>query len=77
MRKTRFLILTVLLLALVAPTALSQDMMYNESPVLADLVAAGELPPVEERVPLEPQVTTPFKETGSYGGEMRFGFTGG
>ena len=27
---------------------------YNEAPMLAALVAAGELPPVDERLPLEP-----------------------
>ncbi|HSJ59119.1 MAG TPA: hypothetical protein VLC95_18160, partial [Anaerolineae bacterium] len=29
---------------------------YNEAPMLAELVAAGELPPVDERLPEEPLV---------------------
>ena len=67
----------IVLCLLAVPTLTAQDMMYNESPMLAELVASGDLPPVEERLPLEPQVTTPFGGIGSYGSEMRFGFTGG
>ena len=29
---------------------------YNEVPILADRVASGELPPVEERLPIKPKV---------------------
>ena len=29
---------------------------YNEAPMLAELVASGELPPVDERLPLNPAV---------------------
>ena len=32
---------------------------YNEVPFLAEQVAAGELPPIEERVPAEPFVVGP------------------
>ena len=39
---------------------------YNESPVLRERVERGELPPVEERLPLEPMVVTPFGEIGRY-----------
>jgi peptide/nickel transport system substrate-binding protein len=52
-------------------------MMYHESPMLTARVDAGDLPPVAERLPLEPQMTTPFNEIGTYGGEIRIGFTGG
>ena len=38
---------------------------YNEAPMLRTLVAAGELPPVEERLPEEPLVLKPFKEIGN------------
>lgn len=41
---------------------------YAEAPQLAALVAAGELPPVEERLPQEPMVVTPLREVGQYGG---------
>jgi len=43
---------------------------YSEAPMLAERVAAGELPPVEERLPLEPLVVEPFGEIGQYGGEL-------
>ena len=38
--------------------------------MLAEKVANGELPPVEERLPLEPAVIRPW-EIGQYGGELR------
>ncbi len=53
---------------------------YNEVPYLADKVAAGELPPIEERVPLSPFVVGPGVlnseewldwEPGNYGGTIR------
>lgn len=50
---------------------------YSQAPSLDALVEAGTLPPVDERLPDNPRVIVPFKETGQYGGEMEFGFTGG
>ena len=46
------------------------DGEYHEAPVLAELVAAGELPPVDQRLPPEPVVVEPLHETGQYGGTM-------
>lgn len=43
---------------------------YNEAPMLRTLVAAGELPPVEERLPREPYVLEPIEEIGRYGGTI-------
>jgi peptide/nickel transport system substrate-binding protein len=48
----------------------------GESPMLAELVKAGKLPPVEQRVPEEPEVIKPLREIGKYGGTWRRGFTG-
>jgi peptide/nickel transport system substrate-binding protein len=48
----------------------------GEAPMLADLVKAGKLPPVDQRVPLEPMVIKPLQEIGKYGGTLRRGFTG-
>jgi peptide/nickel transport system substrate-binding protein len=48
----------------------------SEAPMLAELVKAGKLPPVEQRVPDEPLVLKPLRETGKYGGTWRRGFTG-
>jgi peptide/nickel transport system substrate-binding protein len=49
---------------------------FQEAPMLAELVAAGSLPPVAERLPLEPLVIQPTEMTGQYGGVLRRAFTG-
>lgn len=49
---------------------------YKESPMLAEKVAAGDLPPVEERLPESPRVVQVLGEIGQFGGTMRQGFTG-
>ena len=43
---------------------------YGEAPMLAAMVAAGELPPVEERLPEEPLVLQPLASIGGYGGNL-------
>jgi peptide/nickel transport system substrate-binding protein len=48
----------------------------KQSPMLDELVAAGTLPPVEERVPLQPLVIQPLEGIGTFGGTLRRGFTG-
>lgn len=52
------------------------DGAYNEAPMLAELVAAGSLPPVDQRLPLEPLVVEPFESIGKYGGTWHRAFTG-
>lgn len=58
-----------------APAAPAQDAAAatasKESPMLADLVKAGSLPPVEERLPATPLVLEPVESAGSYGGTLR------
>ena len=49
---------------------------FKEAPVLAELVKAGKLPPVEERIGQDPLVVKPVHEIGKYGGTWRRGFTG-
>jgi len=49
---------------------------FAEAPMLAELVKAGKLPPVEQRVPAEPLVWQPLNEVGKYGGTWRRAFTG-
>lgn len=44
---------------------------FNEAPMLAEMVAQGKLPPVEDRVPQEPLVLEPYIEIGTYGGVWR------
>lgn len=51
--------------------AFAQDTTYNEAPSLAELVAAGTLPPVEERLPPVPLVIEPVEQVGQYGGTWR------
>ncbi len=49
---------------------------FSEAPELAKRVAAGELPPVEDRIPEEPLIIPPIERIGQYGGIWRRGFTG-
>lgn len=43
---------------------------YNEAPMLTDVVAAGQLPPVGDRLPNEPLIVEPADEIGVYGGTL-------
>jgi peptide/nickel transport system substrate-binding protein len=59
-----------------APTAVPEPTSkYNEAPMLADLVKAGSLPPVDERLPKNPYVID-APEIGTYGGVWHRGFLG-
>ena len=51
--------------------------MFNEAPMLADMVAAGDLPPVEDRLPDrgDIMVVQPREDIGTYGGEITFNAT--
>ena len=49
---------------------------FAEAPMLAEMVASGDLPPVEERLPSEPLVIEPAEMIGQYGGILRRAFTG-
>ena len=44
---------------------------YNEAPVLAELVEQGQLPSVDDRLPVDLQVVTPVDSVGQYGGTLR------
>lgn len=43
----------------------------HEAPMLAEKVAAGLLPPLEERIPANPLTLSPVNTIGKYGGTMR------
>ncbi len=43
---------------------------FNEAPILAERVSAGELPPVAERIPANPQIIEPVEQIGEYGGTV-------
>ena len=49
---------------------------FSEAPMLAEMVAAGDLPSVEERLPLDPLVIEPAEMIGQYGGTWQRAFTG-
>ncbi|MFN8493669.1 MAG: ABC transporter substrate-binding protein [Caldilineaceae bacterium] len=55
--------------AAAAPAAGSGQ--YKEAPMLAELVKAGKLPPVDERLPKTPLVVEPVEQVGTYGGAWR------
>jgi len=61
--------------ATTGPTATPVS-MFKEAPMLAEMVKAGKLPPVEERLPVNPGVMTPLEKTGKFGGTIRRGFKG-
>jgi peptide/nickel transport system substrate-binding protein len=43
----------------------------GQAPAWEEMVKAGTLPPLEERLPPEPQVIEPYEEIGTYGGTVR------
>jgi peptide/nickel transport system substrate-binding protein len=74
-----FLVIAMMLAApLSAGISMAQDgMTYHEAPQLAEMVAAGVLPPVEERLPTDPLVVEPYDSIGVYGGTWHMGMRGG
>jgi peptide/nickel transport system substrate-binding protein len=58
-----------------SPAAVAGD--YKEAPQVAELVAAGDLPPVNERLPETPLVVEPTESIGQYGGTLRSALLGG
>lgn len=49
---------------------------YKDPPMLADLVASGDLPPIDERLPINPMVFPVKEKVGVHGGLIRRGFKG-
>ncbi len=49
---------------------------FHEAPMLAELVKAGKLPAVKDRLPAKPLVIPPIEQIGKYGGTWRRAFTG-
>jgi len=60
-----------------APAPAVAASKYKEAPMLAELVAAGKLPPVDERLPKNPKISNEMPssqlqvEVGTYGGTIR------
>jgi len=60
-----------LLVALVVLSLSAVAHGYNEAPMLKELVEAGKLPAVAERLPTNPQVVQVVERIGDYGGTIR------
>lgn len=54
----------------------AQESQYLEAPMLAELVASGQIPPVDQRLPINPRVVKPWSEIGEYGGTWHRAFKG-
>ncbi len=76
MKGLRLVLLFTITALLLSSVAFAQDMTYNEAPMLADKVAAGELPAIADRLPAEPLVVTPIDSVGTYGGTWHMGSRG-
>ena len=50
---------------------------FEEAPMLAEKVASGDLPPVDERLPAEPLEMDLIEGPGEYGGTLRRAILGG
>ncbi len=61
----------VLAVPAAAQTSLApEDWAHKESPMLREMVEAGDLPPLEERLPANPRVVEVHEEIGRFGGTM-------
>jgi peptide/nickel transport system substrate-binding protein len=69
LRAIVFPLLPVAVLA-IAPSVGAAPVRFSESPMLAQEVAQGRLPPVQERLPFSPRVLN-VAEPGQYGGTLR------
>ncbi|UUP16462.1 ABC transporter substrate-binding protein [Nitratireductor thuwali] len=74
-RPTAGLMLGAAILPLLALSAGAQE-ATGQAPALAEMVEAGSLPPVAERVGDEPEVVEPLNAIGTYGGDLRIGLRG-
>jgi peptide/nickel transport system substrate-binding protein len=50
---------------------------FQEAPMLTEMVNAGTLPPLAERIPAAPMVVEPIEAIGQYGGTWRTAMVGG
>jgi peptide/nickel transport system substrate-binding protein len=71
------LALAFLALLLISTSLAGAQQTYSESPMLAERVQAGTLPPVAERLPENPRVVSAEgADIGTYGGDLRDPFVG-
>jgi peptide/nickel transport system substrate-binding protein len=55
-----------------APKAAAAPAKFHEDPALTELVKAGKLPPVDQRLPANPYVAQVIESIGQYGGDLRW-----
>ncbi|TCS65664.1 peptide/nickel transport system substrate-binding protein [Primorskyibacter sedentarius] len=65
------------LASVIAIAVAGQAAAWEEAPQLAEQVAAGSLPPVDERLPAEPLLMDVIEGPGEYGGTLRRAILGG
>lgn len=71
------IVFMVLMISLIYPSiSYSQESLYKESPLIQEQVLSGELPPIEERLPLNPVIIQPVDEIGVYGGTWHMALNG-
>lgn len=58
-------------------TTAASAVEYKQAPMLEEMVKAGTLPALAERLPQNPRVITPVEKVGKYGGTWRSGMVGG
>ena len=76
MKKSLSMLLAFVMVLAMCPMFASAEATYTEAPMLADKVAAGELPAVADRLPANPEVIE-VAEVGVYGGTWRQAVTSG
>ena len=73
MRKLNFFLVVVFVISLVFAASPLFASGEKEAPMLQEMVKAGKLPPLEERLPENPLVIKPFEEVGQYSDTFRRG----
>ena len=63
-------LVTAMLVLLSGPAWGQVMMQYHEAPMLTEMVKAGTLPPLNDRLPDQPLVVKPVAEIGRYGGTL-------
>jgi peptide/nickel transport system substrate-binding protein len=69
-------LLSAFALVVLGPPPSAHAASYQESPMLAEQVKAGKLPPVDKRLPQDPLVVPAVERVGQYGGVWRRAFLG-
>ena len=77
MKKLAMLLVACVFICSMPISGFAEETVYSQSPILDAIVEAGELPPVEERLPDEPKLLHEILdeyvdlEIGNYGGTLR------